>query len=115
LNRSLLQLCLSIRSLLQLCLSIGNLLLLCLNNCNQILILVNSPWKCKGDWTTSRLWKIVTQHQQRFPTPKPNSSQQNRLSLKVNELEQYQHKLSGSGKKQARLEFFDSKSLPSLI
>jgi len=48
---------------------IGNLLQLCLSNLKSLgsfssehfiiryYILVNSPWKCKGDWTTSDLWK----------------------------------------------------------
>jgi len=34
------------------------LLVLAVSSCNQILhFLVNSPWKCKGDMTTSGLWK----------------------------------------------------------
>jgi len=42
-------------------LSIWSLLLACLSIYNQILHLVNSPWKCKGDKTTSILWKEPVQ------------------------------------------------------
>ena len=57
-HRSLLIVFLSIESLLQLCLSIWSILLsLAVSIWIRYYILVNSSWKCKGDRTTSGLWK----------------------------------------------------------